>query len=184
MNLYTTSDNTRACVSALDDYLLGRTIVEAAQMISTAINLNDKIKDKPEGLYANYNANEEHNVWVRESKYNFKWTFMYLLDALNEFRARTGKPHKCWKIAQVSGMLDVYFPDVPMTPFPRKFKKELPEYDKLMNIKDTCEAYREYLKLRWMENTKDGRPPHWTRTAPPEFFIGSSVEQAEEEGRM
>ena len=85
MNLYTTSDNTRACVSALDDYLLGRTIVEAAQMISTAINLNDKIKEKPEGLYSNYNANEEHNVWVRESKYNFKWTFMYLLDALNEF---------------------------------------------------------------------------------------------------
>ena len=184
MNLYATSDNTRACVSALDDYLLSRTIVEAAQMISTAVNLNDKIKNKPEGLYKTYNASEEHNVWVRESKYNYKWTFMYLLDGLNEYKERMGQPHKCWKIAQITGMLDVYFPDVPMTPFPRKFKKELPEYDELMNMKDTFEAYQKYLCLRWKENVKEGRLPHWTRTAPPEFFIGSSVEQAEEEGRM
>ena len=61
MNLFTISDNTQYCARNLDDVLLRKTIVEAAQMLSTAIIINDKIKDKPEGIYKKYNANEEHN---------------------------------------------------------------------------------------------------------------------------
>lgn len=171
MNLYTTDYNTGNCVRALDDYLLGRTIVESAQMISTAINMNPKIKIKPDGLYKNYNAHEEHNMWVRESKYNFKWTFMYLMDALREYTYRFNGPHKCWKIAKLAGMLDIYFPDIPMSPFPKTFKKTLPEFEQLMRIKDPCEAYRSYLNIRWKEMADDKRPPEWTKREPPEWYI-------------
>lgn len=184
MNLYTISDNPSICIGALDDFLLNRTIIESAQLLSTAIQENDAIKVKPEGIYKSFNANETHNVWIRESKYNYKWVFMYLLEALRQFKLRTGKPHKAWDVARNLSEYEMYFPDVPMTPFPRKFKKDLPEYNELMNMKDTFEAYKKYLKLRWNENVKDGRPPHWTRTAPPEFLMGGSVEQLEEEGLM
>ena len=56
MNLFTISDNTQYCARNLDDVLLRKTIVEAAQMLSTAIIINDKIKDKPEGIYKKYNT--------------------------------------------------------------------------------------------------------------------------------
>ena len=46
MNLFTISDNTQYCARNLDDVLLRKTIVESAQMLSTAIILNDKIKER------------------------------------------------------------------------------------------------------------------------------------------
>ena len=170
MNLFTISDNTKHCVQSLDDVLLRKTIVESAQMLSTAIQLNDKIKNKPEGLYKIYNANEEHNAWVRESKYNFKWTFYYLIDALNEYRYRFDKNHDTWRVAQLIPQYEDTFPNVSITPFPRKFNKEYENYDELMNMKDTFKAYKLYLATKWKKETADNKIPTWTKRDKPDFY--------------
>lgn len=172
MNLYTVSDNTKYCVQSLDDILLGKTITESAQMLSTAIHCNDKIKVKPEGIYKKFNANEEHNVWVRENKTNYSWTFHYLLDGLNEFSYRFGKPHDTWNVAGIFSQYESAFEQGDMTPFPRKFVKSLENYDYLMNIKDTCKAYREYLNTKWRLKLQENKTVSWTKRDRPEFYKG------------
>lgn len=169
MNLYTISDNPVLCIQSLDDFLLTRTIVESAQLLSTAIQENEAIKVKPEGIYKSFNPSETHNVWIRESKYNYKWVFLYFIEGLKEFKRRTGKNHKAWDVSRNLMEYETYFPDIPMTPFPRKFKKELSQYDELMNMKDTFEAYRNYLNIRWDEMITEGREPSWTNCEKPSW---------------
>lgn len=170
MNLFTISDNTKHCIQSLDDVLLRKTIVESAQMLSTAVHLNDEIIDKPECLYKVYNANEEHNAWVRESKYNYKWTFYYLMDGLMEYRYRFDKNHDSWRVAQVFSQYEDLFPNIGMTPFPRKFNKEYENYNELMNMKDTFKAYKLYLITKWKKETADNKTPIWTRRDKPDFY--------------
>lgn len=171
MNLFTTSDNTKFCVQSLDDVLLRKTIVESAQMLSTAILLNDKIKIKPENIYKKYNANEEHNVWVRTNKSNYKWTLMYLIDALMEYNYRFNKNHETWNVAQILTQYENNFEEGEMTDFPRKFNQSYENYDYLMNIKNTFQAYKEYLNTKWKVETKKGNVPMWTKRNKPEFYI-------------
>lgn len=172
MNLFTTSDNTKACVQALDDVLLGKTIIECAQMLSTAIHLNDKIKEKPEGIYKKYNANEEHNRWVRENKSNYKWATHYLLDGLEEFYYRFEKPHDTWNVAKIVIQYESAFEDGEMTPFTRKFSKETKNYDELMEMKNTFYAYQKYLSTKWQTKEEQGKAPVWTKRGAPEFYKG------------
>ena len=172
MNLFTTSDNTKACVQALDDVLLGKSIVETAQMLSTAIHLNDKIKNKPEGIYKKYNANEEHNKWVRENKTNYKWTIHYLIDALTEYSYRFDKTHDTWNVAKILVQYEQYFEDGEMTPFTRKFSKDIENYDELMETKNTCYAYQKYLSTKWRMKEEQGKTPNWTKRGSPEFYKG------------
>lgn len=170
MNLFTICDNTRAIAQSLDDRLLIRTIVESAQMLSTAIHCNDKIIDKPEGIYKKYNANEEHNVWVRESRQNYKWTFFYLVDCLTEFQYRFGKIHETYNIASKFAMYEDKFPNKGFTEFPRKFNKEYTNYQHLMDIPNVFNAYQEYLKTKWTIESRRGNVPSWTKREKPEFY--------------
>lgn len=172
MNLFTISDNTQYCARNLDDVLLRKTIVESAQMLSTAIILNDKIKEKPEGIYKKYNANEEHNKWVRESKYNYKWTYMYLIDCLKEYQYRFSKTHDTHKLAYIFPQYENDFPLIDMTPFTRKFNQSYENYQELMNMKDTCNAYKTYLITKWEKETIDGKEPLWTNREKPDFYKG------------
>ena len=172
MNLFTISDNTKDCVQSLDNILLGKTIVESAQMLSTAIHLNDKIKDKPEGIYKKYNANEEHNKWVRENRTNFKWTIHYLIDGLNEWKYRFDKIHDTWNVAKILIQYENYFEDGEMTPFPRKFSHKLENYNELMEMKNTFTAYKTYLNTKWKEKSESQTPPKWTKRGAPEFYKG------------
>lgn len=170
MNLFTISDNTKYCAQCLDDVLLGKTIIESAQMLSTAIHMNENIFVKPDGIYKKYNANEEHNKWVRESKSNYKWTFFYLCDCLNEYKYRFGKEHDTRNIVPILCIYENFFPMVEMTPFTRKFSKDLENYNELMEIKDTCWAYKQYLISKWKEKTLKGKEPKWTNRNKPDFY--------------
>ena len=141
-------------------------------MLSTAIIINDKIKDKPEGIYKKYNANEEHNQWVRESKYNYKWTYMYLIDCLNEYQYRFDKTHDTHKLAFIFPQYENYFPLIDMTPFTRKFNQNYENYNQLMETKNTCNAYKQYLITKWQKETLDGKAPIWTKREKPDFYKG------------
>lgn len=175
MNLFTICDNPKACVQALDDILLRKTVLEAAQMISTAIRLNNKIDiDIPDDiLYKVYNAGEEHNTWVRETQKNYRWTYYYLMEALAEYEYRFGKQHDAKKIALVTSKYEPYFPKGDMTPFPRKFNKDYPNYHELMEMENTYEAYRKYLITKWNADSKEEdkrKIPVWTKRDKPEFY--------------
>jgi hypothetical protein len=171
MNLFTTSDNPEACIRVLDDVLLTKALLESAQMISCAIRLNEYI-DEPipeESLYKVFNASEEHNVWVRENRSNYRWAFYYLIAALNEYQYRYKKIHDATKVAHVAMKFEKYFPEGKMTPFPRKFNKEYENYRDLMNIKDTFKAYKEYLITKWQKKFTEGKKVTWTGREEPDF---------------
>lgn len=181
MNLYTISTNPKECFQALDDIILRKTLLESGQMISTAIRVfkRDGIIEEeiPEDvLYKMYNMGEEHNVWVRETQGNYRWTFYYLMAGLDEYQYRFDKRHDAWKIAGIANHYEKYFPEGRMTPFPRKFNKSYDNYDDLMKIEDTCLAYKKYLITKWNNDTQceDGRKkPIWTKREKPEFYTKS-----------
>lgn len=170
MNLFTTSDNPQECAKNLDDVLLKVTIVESAQMLSTAINCNDNIKEKPTNIYKSHNANEIHNKWVRASKSNYKWTVMYLMACLNEYYFRFGKVHDTTNIAQYFSLYENYFPLIDMAPFPRQFAQKYENYDYLMGISNIFQAYKEYLITKWNIETLKGKQPKWTNREKPIFY--------------
>lgn len=190
MNLFTISDNPTICIQSLDDILLRKTLLESAQILSTAIRVKKEEgiieEDIPESLYKSYNAGEEHNTWARESQANYRWTFYYLLAALDELKYRFNDVHDAAiKIAPYVSKYEKYFPPIPMTPFPRKFNQSYSNYRELMEMDDTFKAYKLYLIEKWKTNqekfnkkleetgVEDKRIfSGWTKRGQPEFYKG------------
>lgn len=175
MNLFTISDNPKICFQALDDILVRKGLLEAAQMISTAIRVNADNIEEPipdDVLYKTYNAGEDHNVWVRSNQKNYRWTFYYLMAGLEEYQYRWGKQHDAWKIARYASQFEKYFPKGDMTPFPRRFNKDYENYHELMEMNDTFKAYQKYLVTKWDRDTGEDlrKKPTWTKREPPEFY--------------
>lgn len=171
MNLFTISDNPNECFKSLDDVLMRKSLLECAQMISTAIRVNENIEEPiPDVLYKSFNAGEEHNVWVRENQSNYRWAFYYLMAGLDEYYYRFGKQHDAQKIARYASQFEKYFPVGRMTPFPRKFNKDYENYHELMAIPDVFKAYKQYLITKWNKESADGKQPIWTNREKPEFY--------------
>lgn len=186
MNLFTISNNPSFCIQSLDDVLLRKTILESAQILSTAIHVQKDEgiieEDIPDCLYKSYNAGEEHNVWARESQLNYRWTFYYLLAGLDELKYRFNDTHDAaLRVVPYVSKYEKYFPNVPMTPFPRKFNQSYENYRELMEMPDTFRAYKEYLITKWNKNKekiqKEGKEDKrifsgWTKREQPEFYKG------------
>ena len=84
---------------------------------------------------------------------------------------RFNKNHETWNVAQILTQYENNFEDGEMTDFPRKFNQSYENYDYLMNIKNTFQAYKEYLNTKWKVETKKGNVPMWTKRNKPEFYI-------------
>ena len=59
-----------------------------------------------------------------------------------------------------------------MTPFTRKFNQNYENYNQLMETKNTCNAYKQYLITKWKKETLDGKAPIWTKREKPDFYKG------------
>jgi hypothetical protein len=157
MNLFILSLLQRECAEYMIDKHVHKILLEAVQMLCTAMHVLHTYCDPL--LYRMAHKNHPVSIWCRESRENFIWT-LDLVDALHQewqYRHNHQKVHKSYIIAQyIRQRIPDTFPSIGLTPFalamPDKYKTT-----------DPVESYRAYYKgeKSIMASWKKRSPPTW-----------------------
>ena len=157
MNLFILSLIHAECAQFMIDKHIHKILLEAVQMLCTAVRLLNE--DVHPCIYKVAHKNHPVSIWCRTSRENFIWT-LDLIDALHEewrFRQSHTKTHKSYVIAQYLRTIIPTFPEQGLTPFalamPDQYKQD-----------DPIESYRAYYR---------GDKAHmasWKKRSRPEWF--------------
>ncbi len=162
MNIFAFDPDPWICALWLDDVRKNKMILETAQLLSSAVAINDP--SWASKVYKPTHLGHPCAKWVMASRMNFSWLRGYWWSLGNQF----GK-HKSLELGTVfrGYAYTGWFPSVDKTPFPNcaanaglgiSFK----------HIPDVHEAYRLYICERWKVDTitvswtKGERPPWYT----------------------
>lgn len=167
MNLFILSRNIQECAALMFDKHLVKIILEAVQMLCTAIHildLNSELHTKVK-LYKMAHKNHPVTVWIRTSLENYLWT-LDLVDAMHEeWKYRYNHPkEKMHASYLISLQLREFapsadkFPVVGLTPFAMAMPDEYKRVDPI-------EAYRDYY-----QSPEKRRLASWKKRDKPEWF--------------
>jgi len=172
MNLFILSLNFRECAECMFDKHISKIILEAVQMLCTAIQIideNNDIKSKIQ-LYKIAHKNHPVTIWMRTSLENYLWT-LNLVDAMHEewkFRYNH-PPEKMHKSYIVAKYLREYapatdkFPKVGMTPFALAMPVECKRDDPI-------ESYRIYY-----QTPEKQKIASWKRRERPSWYVTKNI---------
>jgi len=190
MNLFILSLNFAQCAEYMIDKHVSKMILEAVQMLCTAVHLLDPDADIDEQLYKATHKNHPVSIWIRESQENFIWT-LNMIDAMHtEWKYRYGHPiekmHKSYALAiYISYILpsEDKFPHVGLTPF----AQAMPDEYKCENAVDAYRAY--YQSKQGFASWKSPREkPDWyivqTPSSPPPPISSENTEKPEKPKRI
>jgi len=144
----------------MPDILIGKLLLEAAQMMCTALHYyaSHKAPDIPYGI-----SHPHHPVcrWVRESDENFAWTARYANALALENYQRFRKQHASSHVAQWCYENRPSFPVALLTPF----RLAMPDTYKVPE--DPVASYRLWLQAKPYARTAKWsypsvRPPWWS----------------------
>ena len=169
MNLFATNKSPVVSAWALDDKRVGKMLMEANQMLSSAVIRHwlekDPYWEPPEQLSRPSHAHHPITLWVARTRGNFKWCLEHAKELDNEFEKRFGKRHASGlRTAYIDkmGYIDV-LPDLPLEPFVNCARNKSLGID-FAHLDDVHEAYKAYLLKRWRTAVE---PPKWTNASPP-----------------
>ena len=118
MNLFILSLIHAECAEYMIDKHVHKILLEAVQMLCTAMRL--LTSDNDPCLYRITHKNHPVSIWCRESRENFIWT-LDLVDALHhewQYRHNHTKTHKSYLVAQyIREHIPTTFPSTGLTPF-------------------------------------------------------------------
>ena len=162
MNIFVLDKNPIHAATVLCDKHIVKMIVESAQMLCNVF---------PQELvpYKRTHYNHPCSKWVRKSRENFFWLFVYSLTLCNEYSIRYNKTHKSREIIYLC--YDLFSKNKQEIPFihdkQTPFVQAMPEEYK---TEDAVQAYRTYY-------IKDkSRFAKWKLNNVPEWYIGGSNE--------
>jgi len=145
----------------LDDIRKSKFILEAAQMLSTAVRFNDPFTDLP--VYKSAYVSHPCTKWVRASRGNFRWCLAWM-DALGK---QKGGRHKSLSLLPhfQEYLSDGSFRSDDKTPF-ANCARNLERGVDFSHVEDVPQAYRLYMCERWKENNitlswRWGEEPFW-----------------------
>lgn len=161
MNIFAFDEDPWVSALWLDDVRKNKMILEAAQMLSTAVRFNDPFTTLP--VYKSSYVNHPCTKWVRQSKDNFGWC----LEWMKSLGKQKGSPHKSMSLVP---LFEHYYDEgkfkaVEQTPF-ANCARNLSRGVDFSGEPDTCLAYRKYICERWKENNikltwTNGEKPTW-----------------------
>jgi len=155
MNIFATDPDPVKSAKALDDKRVNKMILESAQMLCTALHLNNA---SHLAKYRKTHANHPSNIWTRETRSNYEWLLAHYHALLEEYYDRSGgKRHASGLLYNDLKSGAVFIPAGPLTPIANCAARQ----DMNINFKhltDTYLAYKLYLLTRW---THDKREPTW-----------------------
>lgn len=164
MNLFYLDKDLKKCAEYHIDAHCNKMILEAAQMLCTAVNLNGGTTE-----YKTTHVNHPTSVWVRQSVYNFIWTFEYGYELCKEYTYRTGKMHKTQVVLENCSWKYNYLPKIESTPFvlsmPDQYKTNCP-----------IESYRNYYLSEKRYNKNGKNMFKWTKREVPHWVIDANIQ--------
>jgi len=145
MNIFYLDNNPRLCASYHADKHVVKMILESAQLLCTAINVKAGEQVTP---YKTTHVNHPCSIWVRESYFNWSYTFNLMLELHTEwqFRYEHTKRHKSVEAlvqAGIVGLARDYIDKGLTKPFTPP-TLAMPDYCKVSS--DPVECYREYYR--------------------------------------
>ena len=138
MNIFILDKVPEIAASYHCDKHVPKMVVETAQLLSTAHRVLDEDRDHS-NIYMISNKNHPCNIWLRQSKQNYRWLHRLGEGLLDEYRRRYGqhKVHKTTPIMEYLREPPVNMDNAGLTPFaqamPDQYKNE-----------DVVKAYRTY----------------------------------------
>lgn len=106
MNIFVSNDCPHKSAKYLDDRRLNKMILESAQLLSTAINLNGG-----NAPYKTTHKNHPVSKWTRKSKGNYSWLLKHFIALCLEFSKRRNKVHKSQQYVDLFSNFIYLIPD-------------------------------------------------------------------------
>lgn len=147
MNIFYTDRCPYTAATFLDDKRCVKMVLETAQILSTAMHLNN-IEGYP------YKPTHKHHpsvVWAAQNRLHFLWLCEHLHGLCREYTARYDKQHKCQQYLELFFIAVEQMPPGEFTEPPNCAANSMYSVS-FKHIKDTTLAYKQYLNYRW-ENT-------------------------------
>lgn len=170
MNIFVTDHCPRISTQALDNKRVVKMVLEAAQLLSTAIFINSTIAY--DNIYKPTHLKHPCTIWAALTWGNWEWLFQHFIALCEEYSFRYHKQHVSQDILFY---LLKYHTDIkkgPLTPFVNCTKSEAMQID-FRNVNDTCEAYKKYLIAKW---SHDKLPSKWINRTPPLWYNERFIE--------
>ena len=172
MNLFILSLNFQECAESMFDKHVSKIILEAVQMLCTAMQIVDPenpVSSKIQ-LYKIAHRNHPVTIWMRTSLENYLWTINLVEAMHNEWKYRYDHPaDKMHKSFVVASYLKQYapsadkFPQTGLTPFALAMPVEY-------KCDDAVESYRMYY-----QSPDKRKIASWKRRSPPVWYTSASA---------
>jgi hypothetical protein len=155
MNIFVTNQCPIKSAQYLDDKRVVKMVLETAQLLCNAHHAaGSPICNQ---LYKRTHYNHPCSVWVRQTTGNYLWTLSHFKALLEEYRLRYKKVHKCKQLLPLLELVPRDNTGIELTPF-ANCAANLSLGLSFKYVKDTCNAYKQYLQARWKT---DVRTPTW-----------------------
>lgn len=146
MNIFVTDQCPIKSAKFLDNKRVIKMILESAQMLSTALILNNGPQ-----IYRITHKNHPCTIWARTTQGNYKWLIQHFKALCDEYTLRYGKIHKCEQY------YDTFINHIYLLPF-----GDLTDFvnctSNYKNIDDIFKAYKLHLTDKW---NNDKLKPKW-----------------------
>ena len=150
MNIFILHLNPRIAAQMSCDRHCVKMILESAQLLCTAIHLNEGVAP-----YKPTHVAHPCTIWAASTKDNWLWLKKYALALCAEYTLRYGKKHKCHTL--IESLNPDVIPDGDLTPFAQAMPDEFRRKDG-----NAVEAYREYYR-HGKNYMNKGKGPQWKK---------------------
>ena len=166
MNIFVTNNCPIKSAQILDDKRLIKMVLESAQILSTAIFLNSNIKYNC--LYKPTHVRHPCVLWASRNRSNWQWLYEHFIALCDEYTLRYGKIHKSKGLSfDLLRYAEIHINNATIEVFPN-CTRMINIGVNFSNIDDVCQAYRNYLCLKWKH---DIIKPKWTKRDIHVWFI-------------
>lgn len=162
MNIFISDVDPVISAQNLDDKRVVKMILESAQLLCTALHLNNA---SHLAKYKKTHVNHPSNIWVRETDSNYIWLLNHFEALCNEYTYRYNKVHTSMSLLDDLRKGAAYIPKGDLTPFANCAARSDMNID-FKSEQDITIAYQKYLIARW--NT-DKVKPRWSIRDEPIF---------------
>lgn len=138
MQIFVVDKDYKKSANYLDIKRSNKMLIESAQMLCTAINMNGG-----HAPYKSTHINHPCNIWTRTTLGNFMWLWNYANCLALRYYNRTGRVHKtATYLDEIYELGNIYIDDGPMTPFVNCTSHH-------KHVDNIYNAYKQELALKW-----------------------------------
>ena len=164
MNIFVLDKDPQIAAWMHDDLRIGKMLIEATQMLTTALYRHGATEDmlleagvttQAGNAWRRTHQHHPCTIWAGNTRSNWRWLWDHAVGLQVEFYARRGKHHACSDPADYTARLAHLIPDGPLTRHPLA----MPDEFKVPG--DAVESYRRYFRSKPNVRYSRVEAPDW-----------------------